>query len=381
VVFRLNQARPLFLTQMASFQCGSAAIIHKDSVNADGSWKAPIGTGPYKLGEWKRGEWIELTAFKDYKSAPGPRDGYVGEKKPIADTIRWIVVKDDASRRAALAKGQVDLMPGLRPTELTEMGSPPELEIRNAPTMSVNALLIQVKDPVLANAKLRQAISASLDTRAIASIASGASGTANASMVPSPSKLPRGSPQGAPHKLDPCGREEAPRGVGATRDRADQDGHQPSLSRHVRPVGDDAGDAEGGGHQRGARGARVGHGARALPERQVPADVVRLLSRVDPYLVYESMLGDKAKSPRKVWDNPKAIALLQKAGEEGEPPARQKIFDEMHAMMLEDVPLVGPLQPRRLQRRQQEARRVRLVVAEPRAALGREGRGPIGDWK
>src|SRR6188768_1269716 len=36
VVFRLNQARPLFLTQMASFQCGSGGILHKDSVNADG---------------------------------------------------------------------------------------------------------------------------------------------------------------------------------------------------------------------------------------------------------------------------------------------------------------------------------------------------------
>jgi peptide/nickel transport system substrate-binding protein len=50
VVFKLNQARPLFLTQIASFQCGSGAIIHKDSVNADGSWKAPIGTGPVQAG-------------------------------------------------------------------------------------------------------------------------------------------------------------------------------------------------------------------------------------------------------------------------------------------------------------------------------------------
>ena len=135
VVFKLNQARPLFLTQMASFQCGSGAIIHKDSVNADGSWKAPVGTGPFKLGEWKRGEWIELTAFKDYKGASGARDGYVGNKTPLVDSVRWIVVKDDAARRATLMKGQADLMPGLRPTELTEMGNPPELKVTNAPAM------------------------------------------------------------------------------------------------------------------------------------------------------------------------------------------------------------------------------------------------------
>ncbi len=177
VVFRLNQSRPLFLTQIASFQCGSAAIVHKDSVNADGSWKAPIGTGPFKLGEWKRGEWIELTAFKDYKGASGPRDGYVGNKTPLVDSVRWIVIKDDAARRTALEKGQADLMPGLRPTELTEMGNPPQLEVKNASTMSVNALLIQVRDPLLANPKLRQAISAALKIDSIATIASGGAAT------------------------------------------------------------------------------------------------------------------------------------------------------------------------------------------------------------
>ena len=57
------------------------------------------------------------------------------------------------------------------------------------------------------------------------------------------------------------------------------------------------------------------------------------------------MLGDKEKSPRKVWDNPKAIALLQKSGEEADPAKRQKIFDEMHAMMLEDTPLVVLFNP------------------------------------
>src|SRR5258706_59497 len=201
VVFKLNQARPLFLTQIASFQCGSGGIIHKDSVNADGSWKAPIGTGPFKLGEWKRGEWIELTAFKDYKSAPGKRDGYVGAKDPLVDSVRWIVIKDDAARRAALEKGQVDLMPGLRPTELTEMGNPPQLEVRNASTMSVNALLIQVKDPVMSNAKLRQALAASLQTTSIATIASGGSGTVNASMVPAPSSYHAG-PHNVAHKFD-----------------------------------------------------------------------------------------------------------------------------------------------------------------------------------
>ena len=343
VVFKLNQARPLFLTQIASFQCGSAGIIHKDSVNADGSWKAPIGTGPFKLGEWKRGEWIELTAFKDYKPASGARDGYVGEKKALVDSVRWMVIKDDAARRTALQKGQVDLMPGLRPTELTEMGNPPELEIRNAPTMSVNALLIQVRDPLLANVKLRQAIAASLDTRAIASIASGASGTANESMVPSPSKYHTG-PHIVPHKRDLAAAKKLLTEAGYSgqpikmvTNRRYPDMYEQSVM--IQGMAKEAGiNIELEVLEWGTALERYQSGKYQLMSFGYSA-------RVDPYLVYESMLGDKDKSPRKVWDNPKALALLQKSGEVAEAPARQKIFDEMQALMLQDVPLVVLFNP------------------------------------
>jgi len=343
VVFRLNQPRPLFLTQIASFQCGSGAIIHKDSVNPDGSWKAPIGTGPFKLGEWKRGEWIELTAFKDYKPGPGPRDGYVGNKAPLADTVRWIVIKDDAARRAALEKGQADLMPGLRPTELTEMGNPPNLEVRNASTMSVNSLLIQVRDPVLADAKLRQAMSAALNVTSIATIASGGAGTPNASMVPAPSKYHTG-PHNVPHKYDVAAAKKllaqsAYKGqpIKMVTNRRYPDMYEQSVMMHgmLREAGINV-------------ELEVLEWGTALERYQ--SGKYQLMSfgyssRVDPYLVYESMLGDKEKSPRKVWDNPKAIALLQKAGEEGDVAKRQKTFDEMHALMLEDVPLVVLFNP------------------------------------
>jgi peptide/nickel transport system substrate-binding protein len=343
VIFKLNQSRPLFLTQMASFQCGSGAILHKDSVNADGSWKAPIGTGPFKLGEWKRGEWIELTAFKDYKPGPGPRDGYVGNKTPLVDSVRWIVIKDDAARRTALEKGQADLMPGLRPTELTEMGNPPTLEVKNASTMSVNALLIQVKDPLLANAKLRHAISAALKIDSIATIASGGAGTPNASMIPVPSKYHAG-PQKEPHKFD----------VALAKKLLAEAGYKGEpikmvTNRRYPDMYDQSVMMQGMLKQAGINvELEVLEWGTALERYQ--SGKYQLMSfgyssRVDPYLVYESMLGDKAKSPRKVWDNPKAIDLLQRAGEEADPAKRQKIFNEMHKMMLEDVPLVVLFNP------------------------------------
>jgi peptide/nickel transport system substrate-binding protein len=184
VVLKTNKAEALFLTNMAALHCGQTAILHKDSWNADGTWKAPVATGPYKMGEWKRGEFIEIDAFREYASKPGKVDGYAGAKVPYADKVRWIVIKDDAAARAALVKGQIDVLPGLSQSELADMGKPPELTVKSAPTMGVYGVLIQTKDPAMANVKMRKALALALDLKPIAEIATGGTGVANPSVVP-----------------------------------------------------------------------------------------------------------------------------------------------------------------------------------------------------
>jgi peptide/nickel transport system substrate-binding protein len=73
VTMRINKPYALFLDSLARSDCGSAAVIHKDSLNPDGSWKAPVGTGPFKFGEWKRGQQITLTRYEGYVSPPARR--------------------------------------------------------------------------------------------------------------------------------------------------------------------------------------------------------------------------------------------------------------------------------------------------------------------
>lgn len=80
VVFTLEKPSALFLATLSRPDCGGTGIFHSSSLNPDGSWREPVTTGPYKLGEWKRGQFIRLLANEHYTAGPGPRDGLTGDK-------------------------------------------------------------------------------------------------------------------------------------------------------------------------------------------------------------------------------------------------------------------------------------------------------------
>src|SRR5690606_39105805 len=65
VVFRLEKPNPMLPLFMSNLQC-NAAILHPSAVNEDGSRKAPVGTGPYVIGDWKPGRYVELDRFDGY---------------------------------------------------------------------------------------------------------------------------------------------------------------------------------------------------------------------------------------------------------------------------------------------------------------------------
>lgn len=338
VVFELDRAQPMLLTRMAALNCGASAIMHKDSVNPDGSWKAPVGTGPYMLHEWRRGAFIELAAFKGYASRGGPRDGYTGAKIAHAARLRWLIIKDDAARRAALVKGQIDLLPSMAVHELASMKKLSTITVKSSPTMQVNALLIQDRTPVLANPAVRHALAHSLDVLGLAQVATGGTGRANASMVPTASAYYSATQKQAP-AFDIARAK-------ALLAKAGYRGEPIKLvtNRRYADMYDQAMMIQGMARQAGINiELEVLEWATQLDRYQ--SGNYQLMSfsytaRVDPFMTYDSMLGDRARSKRKVWDNPRAIALLAQAGSSADPAVRQALFDQLHKLMLADTPLI-----------------------------------------
>lgn len=343
VVFHLDRPHPMLLSQMASVQCGAGAILHRDSVDADGTFKTPIATGPYRFGSWRRGQYIELVAFQDYRPLDGKRDGYAGGKVAYADKVRWLVIRDDAARRAALIKGQVEVLPWLSVPELAELRKYPDIAIENAPTLSANVLLIQTKDPLLSNALLRRALAHSLDFRAITEVVSGGIGTQDASMVPVVSPYHSAAHEQG-YRYDP----QLARRLLA---QAGYQGQKIKLitNRRYADLFDQSIMIQSMARQAGINVELVVLEWTTQLDRYQSGNY-QLMSfayspRVDPCLSYDAMLGNRNKSTRKVWDNPQALRLLAAACGNTDPATRQAHFDRLHALMLRDVPLIVLFNP------------------------------------
>src|ERR1044071_7667661 len=126
VHFQLKEPWPDFLTFYGS-ATGAGWIVPKkyvEKVGEDGFKKAPIGAGPYKFVSFNPGVELTLEAF----------DGY-WRKTPTVKRIAIKSMPDEATRLAALKRGEVDIVYSIR-GELAE-------ELRATPGLTLKPSVIQ----------------------------------------------------------------------------------------------------------------------------------------------------------------------------------------------------------------------------------------------
>jgi peptide/nickel transport system substrate-binding protein len=342
-VFQLDRPNPMFLANMATVTCGGSPILHSSSVNADGSWRAPISTGPYRITNRKAGDHIELAAFRDYSSRSEPRDGYTGGKSAWAPTIRFIIIRDAAARIAALMKGQIDVMSELTTPDILRLRKVPSVRIVSAPGGTVSAILIQSRDPLLADLRVRRALELSIDRGSLTLLSTAGTGQPNASMVPASSSY-----------YDDVQRTQTTMNVELARRLLAEAGYkgQPitiTTNRHFSDMFDVALLVQAMARKAGVN-IQLDVTEWASQVNRYQTGNYQLMSfnysaRPDPYFNYEAMLGDRSRSPRKVWDEPTAIRLLDAVGAEADSAKRQVTFDDLHRNMLSTVPLIVLFNP------------------------------------
>ena len=125
VRFKLKSPWPDFLTFYAS-ATGSGWVVPKayvEKVGEDGYKKAPIGAGPYKFVSFDPGVELVLEAFEDY-----------WRKTPSVKRLVLKVVPDEATRLAALKRGEADIAYSMQ-GEIAE-------ELQRTPNLGLKAVIV-----------------------------------------------------------------------------------------------------------------------------------------------------------------------------------------------------------------------------------------------
>ncbi|BBK35627.1 peptide ABC transporter substrate-binding protein [Allostella sp. ATCC 35155] len=338
VVYRLDKPSALFLKQLANFQCAVVAI-HPAAFDAEGKWKEAIGTGPFKLKEWKRGEYVAMERVADYVPNPEPASGYAGARNAYVDNLVVRVVPDASAAEAALVSGAVDVLPDVdahRIEGLKQKG----MTVQTTPGLGWSALLMQTRDPLLSNPKIRRAIAHALNLQDIADARMLGLSKGNPSAVADPTPYFQPSFVSSWPAYDPARAK-------ALLKEAGYKGETIRIQTNKRYTGmyDNAVVVQAMLQAAGMKAELdVMEWATQLDAYLKGAFQIQSFSysaRFDPGLMYSALIGDKDKLKWAQWEDPKAIALLAEANGSLDEARRKAIFVELHRMATEQVPVIG----------------------------------------
>lgn len=139
------------------FVLGQATAIIVEPKSADTNATKPVGTGPYKLDAWSKGASVTL----------GRWDGY---RNPAAVRIRratYRFIPDPAAQVAALLAGDVDAFARVTPRSLEQFKANPRFQVVVSGSRAKTILAINNQRKPLSDVRVRRAIAAAIDRKAV----------------------------------------------------------------------------------------------------------------------------------------------------------------------------------------------------------------------
>jgi peptide/nickel transport system substrate-binding protein len=173
VIFKLKKPVPFFLK---AFQPTETPILPKHILGAldvsDGNkvrqsefMQNPIGTGPFRLKEWKKGSHITLER----------NQGYWKKDRPYLDQVIYRVIPDGAARAIALETGELDVAPmnAVPQADIGRLAQLGQLTLSNEGAEGLGPLLwleLNIREKPLSDVRVRKAISMALDRKRIVDV-------------------------------------------------------------------------------------------------------------------------------------------------------------------------------------------------------------------
>lgn len=159
------------------FRLGESTAVILDPKSADSAATRPIGTGPFRFENWAKGSAVTLTKW----------DGFRDARNVKLRRVTFRFINDPAAQVAALLAGDVDAIPRFQATQsVQQFRNDPRFEVRVGGTEGKTILAINNRRKPLDDVRVRRAIAAAIDRKALIDGAMDGFGTPIGShMVPS----------------------------------------------------------------------------------------------------------------------------------------------------------------------------------------------------
>ena len=154
VTFRLKRPQPSLLLMLAS----GYSPIYPAHVPVSELRSKCVGTGPFKLKEYRQGELIEMVKNPDY---------FV-KGRPYLDGIRYTIIKDRGTRYSALQAGRQDIAfiwEVAKTIAETTKHALPQLVLVETSTNVNDHVIVNFRRPMFKNPKIWKAINLAIDRK------------------------------------------------------------------------------------------------------------------------------------------------------------------------------------------------------------------------
>lgn len=139
------------------FLMGQATAAMVEPKSAETNATKPVGTGPYALENWVKGSSVTLAKRNDFRDA--------GNIKIRRATFRFI--SDPAAQVAALLAGDVDAFPRVTPRSVPQLRGNPKFQVVVSGSRAKTILAMNNKKKPLDDVRVRRAIAAAIDRKAV----------------------------------------------------------------------------------------------------------------------------------------------------------------------------------------------------------------------
>ncbi len=331
VIFHMKEQDATLLWNLSD---GAIGVVPYGS--GDEMTRHPIGSGPFKF----------VSAETDREVVIERNDGYWGEKAKL-ERVRFAVVPDETTQALELRKGSGDVaINSLTPDTVLTLSRERGLAVERASGTRLAYLAFNLRDPILKDVRVRQAIAYALDRKPMIAYLWRGQAQAARSVLPAQSWAYNGDVPAYEHDPDKANRLLDAAGYAAVNGVRFHITMKTSTDANTRMMVAVI--------QQQLRAAGIALDIRSFESATFFADVIhgafqmyglRWIGGNEDPDIFEYAF-DSAKFPpnganRGFYSNPRLDALIDKARREVDPNVRKPLYAEVQRILAEDLPYIN----------------------------------------